>query len=138
MTLNHALTLVDNIHAARSNLDVYLKDTLQEYINFQIELGSGHAPARFTNAEEYHFTEIDGSYFNFISTENFYEYGETTHDEIEMPFSFVDDPEAYKENIRESNRLAAEKRAAKNREAAEKRLADLKRRIVLEEAALNR
>jgi hypothetical protein len=136
-SLSQARTLANQIETATQQFEAYMRPSLQEYLDFLPERGPSWRPSKFLNAEDYSFREVDDSAFVFES-EEFYDYGEDTRDVVELPFGFVSSPAAYMAETLEANRIAVEKRAAKNREAAEKRLANLKRQIVIEEAALNR
>jgi hypothetical protein len=134
-SLSQAHTLSDQIDAAQQQLKTYLRPTLQEYIDFLPQRGTGWTPSKYTQAEDYSFREIEHSAFVFES-EEFHEYGESVRDVVELPFAFIDAPESFKTNLLESMAAAAKKRTEKNREAAEKRIAHLRRQLEVEEAKI--
>lgn len=137
LTLRTVQTLAGNIETATGIFERSLRPTLQEYIDFLPERGTGWTPSKYTSASDYSFREIEGSSFVFQS-EEFYEYGEYTQDVVELPFDFIDAPEAYKTGIRDSMAAAAKKRTERNREAAQDRVNNLKRQLEVAERSLEK
>lgn len=136
-TLSQAQSLADAIDTATQQFEAYMRPALQDYIDFTSEHVPGRAPTRFQNAEEYSFKEIDTSLFVFESEEYNY-FGEWTTDDVEIPFSFVDDPEKYKADIIQSIRDKEALRLVKSVTAAQDRVTKLKKELAAAEATLER
>lgn len=118
-SLSQAQTLADAIDTAKQQFEAYIRPVLQDYINFIPERDNSWEQVKFTDAEKYSFTEVDSTFFIFES-EEYYQYGEYEKDCVELPFAFVEDPEAFKTKDRE---VRAEK-ARKSTEAQRKQAQD--------------
>lgn len=137
MNLQQAQSLANAIEAAQQQFEAYISPALQDYIDFLSEHVPGRAPESCRDAHEYSFKEIDGSLFVFES-EEFSHYGEWTTDDVELPFTFVDDPEKYKADIIQSNRDREALRLVKSVSAAQDRVTKLKKELAAAEATLER
>lgn len=128
ISLNTAKDLVAELDGARTTLEYYLDPTLQDFIEFLPERGNSWTPEKFTKAEDYSFTEIENSHFIFES-EEWYECGDYTKDTIELPFAFVEDPEAFKAKERAEIAEKAKKFTETQRAAAEARVTSLEAQL---------
>lgn len=137
LTLTTAQTLAQNIYNATRIFESSTRSALQDYIDFLSKHVPGRAPEHCRDAHEYSFKEVDGSLFVFES-EEFSHYGEWTTETIEMPFTFVGDPEKYKADIIQSIRDAEALRLVKSVSAAQDRVAKLKKDLAAAEATLER
>jgi hypothetical protein len=129
-----AQVFVNLLEEAQTRLNTFLAPTLQDYIDFLPERGAAYTPGKYTNASGYTFKEVDTSHFIFESPE-YYEYGDYEKDVVELPFAFVEDPEAYKTKLRDEISAAAKKFS--ERQAATE-LANVKRLEAQLEAAKKR
>ncbi len=137
ITLQTAKTLALNIDTATRILENSLRQPLQDYIDFTREHQPGRKPVRYFSADDYSFKEVDGSLFVFES-EEFNYYGDYIQDTMEIPFSFVDDPEAHKATTIQSIRDAEAKKTERNRKAAQDRVDNLKRQLEVAERSLEK
>lgn len=137
MTLQQAQSLADAIDSATQQFEAYIRPALQDYIDFTSEHVRAQAPIKCKNAEEYSFKEIESNLFIFES-EEFTHYGEWTTDDVELPFSFVDNPEKYKADVIQSIRDREALRLVKSVTAAQDRVNMLKKELAAAEAILAR
>lgn len=135
MTLQQAQSLADAIDTATQQFEAYIRPTLQDYIDFLSEHVPGRAPAQCKDAHKYSFKEIDTSLFVFES-EEYARYSQWDTDIIELPFTFVDNPEKYKADIIQSNRDKEALRLVKSVTAAQDRVDQLKKALADAEAIL--
>lgn len=137
LTLQTAKTLALNIDTATRILENSLRQPLQDYIDFTREHQNGRKPVRYYSADDYSFKEVDGSLFVF-ETEEFNYYGDLITDTMEIPFSFVDDPEAHKAAVIKSIRDAETAKTERTRKAAQDRVDNLKRQLEVAERSLEK
>lgn len=137
MTLQQAQSLASEIDTATQQFEAYIRPALQDYIDFLSEHVPGRAPRHFKDAEDYSFKEIDTRLFVFESDEFTY-YGDWTTDDVEVPFTFVDNPEKYKADVIQSIRDKESLRLVKSITSAQDRVDKLKKELAAAEATLER
>ena len=133
-SLTHAKNLVMQRDNLQTQIETALRLSLQDYLDFLPQRGSSWV-THHTDATDYTFTELDGTNFAFES-EEYYCYGESETDYVNLPFEFVESPETYKARILAEIQAAENAKKARIKATQEERVARLKAQLAKAEANL--
>jgi hypothetical protein len=133
--LDAAKTLHSNLELAKDQLEGFLSDSLQAYIDFLPERGKSWTPEKHLKAAEYSFKYTDADTFVF-ETEEFYSYGDYISDTVELPFAFIEDPEKFKADTLQAIRDEERARAIKNAEFQQEKIKVIRRQLEVAERSL--
>lgn len=131
--LIQAKNLEYKLAQARTDLEIFLEPFLYKYIEFMDEINPRYHDSHDKEVDT--FVEIDGEAFLFEGDE-YYEYGENITPSVSLPFAFVQDPEVFMDNLRESTARAAAKYAKDNEDRAKARVDLLRRQLETAERSL--
>ena len=120
-TLDTALQYVAERDGAQATIEHHLNPYLARYKEFLLELTPSY-DSRDLEADT--FLEIDHKTFSFTGEED-YKYGEYYTPSLNVPFAFVEDPEAYIAMARQEEADRKERAAAKTSNDKKERVARL-------------
>lgn len=121
-----AQRIVRDIDASRKELEEHLAPFLAQYIELMSEINPRYHDDKDKEAST--FSGVDGKLFVFVG-EEYYEYGEYETPTVELPFDFVEDPEAYAEKERKRIADEAAKFTRAQRESQQSRIDSLRRQL---------
>lgn len=132
-TLAPAQTLVREMQATQTELETLLAPSLKKYVEFMAEINPRYHDEKDKTATTFAGTDER----NFIfEGEEYYEHGDYETPTVELPFAFVEDPEAFMKTARDAKAAVEAKHAAAMRKREEDRINRLKRELSQAEAAL--
>lgn len=130
--LSRAIQYAEAAEQAQRNIDNFLAPFIEHFVEFQQEFKT-HWDHRDSKADT--FKEIDGNSFWIVGEET-YEYGEYYAPSFNLPFEFIENPAAFKEEqIRVKREREAKEKAAQKR-SAEERVTKLREQLARAEADL--
>ncbi len=118
-------------NAAKNDINDFLEPFARQYFYFMSELNPRGWDQRDINANE--FVEIENNSF-YLTGEEVYEYSEYYTPSLSLPFAFVEDPEAFKEQARKEKAEREEKALTKKKADAAERVVRLRAQLAKAEA----
>lgn len=125
-SLTLAKALAREVTTAQENINKYLLPVVRDYIEFMDEISPNYHDNADRKADT--FDCIDNETFHFTG-EEFYEYGEYHKPSVSLPFSFVEDSEAYKTKARADKAEQDARQAAKRAAAKAEQIARLEAQL---------
>lgn len=133
--LTSAKELVDQREAIQTQIETHLAPFLAKYKELMLELNHHNYDHRDLSVET--FNEIDREFFSFTS-EEVYEYGDYYTPTLNLPFAFVEDPEAYAVKARQDEAYRKERETAKTAKGKAERVERLKEQLAEAQAELDK
>lgn len=131
--LYSAQVIVRTIDARRAELEAHLAPFLKQYIDFMAEVYPRYLDSKDETATT--FAGTDEKNFLFEG-EEYYDHGDYETPTVELPFAFVEDPEAFMKTARDAKAAQEAKHAAAMRKREEERINLLRRQLAVAENTL--
>jgi hypothetical protein len=130
--LSKATVLAEAAEQAQRDIDNFLEPFVKQFVDLQInELQTRGFDHRDAKADR--FKELDGTNF-WMTGDEIYEYGETYTPSLNLPFDFVDDPQAYRQKALAEKIERQTQAALRKKRDAEERIERLKTQLAKAEA----